>query len=72
MRESIIAGAGGGQIPRMFTYTLIVMLILVPIWGKAVASFPRRVLVPRVFLLVSIILGYFCLSMKLHWGDQHH
>ncbi len=70
VREALISGAGIEQVPRMFTAVFIIMLILVPIWGAAVAKIPRNILMPRVFIIVAVVLGLFCLAMKMQLGVE--
>ena len=59
VREQLLAAVGSTQLPRFYGATLVVMLILAPVFGAIVARYPRRVVVPGIYLFViACLLGF--------------
>lgn len=52
VREQLTAAVGSTQLPWFYAATLVAMLLLVPLFGALVSRYPRRVVVPGVYLLI--------------------
>ena len=62
IRDAMGIASGIGFLPNLFTYTFIVMLVAMPIYGALVAKYPRRKLIPYInffFILNLFIFWYF-------------
>jgi len=67
LRDEMGVTSGVENLQWLFTATFVAMLLTVPVFGRAVAAFPRRRLVPGVywFFLSNILLFYLLLSLDL-------
>ncbi len=50
MRDQLAAEVGSGQLPWFFAATFIATLLLTPLFGWLVSNWPRRVIMPFVYL----------------------
>ncbi len=64
VREQMGVASGVDNLQWLFTGTLAVMLLVQPIYGKIVSSFPRKVFLPFIYLFFAsnIVLFYFLFS----------
>jgi len=64
IREQMGVAAGVKNLQWLFTGTLLVMLLVQPIYGKIVSSYPRKVFLPFIYLFFAsnIVLFYFLFS----------
>jgi len=60
IRDAMGIASGIGFLPNLFTYTFLVMLAVMPIYGALVARFPRRKLIPYIYL-------FFISNLVLFW-----
>ncbi len=59
VREQLTAAVGSTQLPWFYGATLVAMLLLVPLFGALVSRYPRRVVVPGVYLvIIASMLGF--------------
>jgi ATP:ADP antiporter, AAA family len=59
VREQLSAAVGSTQLPWFYAATFVVMLLLAPIFGALVARYPRRVVVPVVYLFfIACLFGF--------------
>lgn len=67
VREAVAVANGVGNIPWLFTATLLVMLCITPIYGWVVARFPRRVFLPIVYLffIANLLLFYILFQFQI-------
>jgi len=67
LRDEMGVASGVENLQWLFTGTFVAMLLAVPLFGRAVAAFPRHRLVPGVywFFLFNILLFYLLLSLDL-------
>src|SRR3954470_2989557 len=59
VRDEMGIQGGVTQLPELFTGTFLVMLAAVPIFGWASSRFPRRKLLPGVYLFFAATLIVF-------------
>ena len=59
VRDEMGIQGGVGELPRLFTGTFLVMLAAVPLFGWASARYPRRKLLPAVYLFFAASLLVF-------------
>lgn len=64
VRDEMGIQGGVGNLQWVFTATFAVMLLAVPLFGWAVARYPRRQLVPRVYYFFIANLALFFLLFK--------
>src|SRR5687768_14536030 len=50
VREQLSAAVGSTQLPWFYAATLVVMLLLTPVFGALVSRYPRRVVVPVIYV----------------------
>ncbi len=64
IREQMGVAAGVENLQWLFTGTLLVMLLVQPVYGKIVSRFTRKVFLPFIYLFfsVNIIIFYFLFS----------
>jgi ATP:ADP antiporter, AAA family len=57
VREDMAVLVGEGNREKLFLYVFLVMLAAVPVFGKVVSSFPRRLVVPVIysFFILNLI-----------------
>ena len=60
IRDAMGIAGGTGSLAYLFSYTFIVMLAVMPIYGALVAHFPRRKLIPYIY-------SFFILNLLLFW-----
>ncbi len=60
VRDEMGIAGGVAQLPWLFTGTFIAMLLAVPVYGAAVARFPRARLLPLVYLffIANVLIFY--------------
>jgi AAA family ATP:ADP antiporter len=62
VRDEMGIQAGLGNLPWLFTATLVAMLLAIPLFGWASARFPRRQLLPLVYLFFAAnLLAFYAL-----------
>ncbi len=66
VRDEMGVAAGGDGLERLFLIVFLVMLAAVPVYGTIVARFPRRLVVPiiYVFFIVNLLLFWLALSVE--------
>ena len=67
IRDAMGIAGGTGSLAYLFSYTFIVMLAVMPIYGALVAHFPRRKLIPYIysFFILNLLLFWFFFSNKI-------
>ncbi|MEZ5759454.1 MAG: MFS transporter [Emcibacteraceae bacterium] len=60
IRDAMGIAGGTGSLAYLFSYTFLVMLAVMPIYGALVARFPRRKLIPYIYL-------FFIFNLVLFW-----
>ncbi len=74
VRDEMAIQAGLEQLQWLFTATFLAMLAFVPLFGYVSARFPRRVLVPLVYLFFAvglmIFLACFSLLEDISWAAR--
>ncbi len=67
IRDAMGIASGIGFLPNLFTYTFVVMLAVMPIYGALVARFPRRKLIPYiyVFFIFNLVLFWYFFSNNI-------
>jgi ATP:ADP antiporter, AAA family len=59
VREQLSAAVGSTQLPWFYAATLVTMLALAPVFGTLVSRYPRRVVVPVVYVFfIACLLGF--------------
>ncbi len=60
VREALAVAGGAEHIPKLFSATFVVMLLITPLFGWLVARFSRRVFLPvvYVFFIINLLLFY--------------
>ena len=59
VREQLSAAVGSTQLPWFYGATFVVMLALAPVFGALVSRYPRRVVVPGIYLFaIACLLGF--------------
>lgn len=59
VREQLTAAVGSTQLPWFYGATFVVMLALAPVFGALVARYPRRVVVPLIYLVaIACLIGF--------------
>lgn len=59
VREQLAAAVGSTQLPWFYGATLLVMLLLIPLFGALVTRWPRRVVMPLVYgVFIACLLGF--------------
>ncbi len=60
VREALAVAGGAEHIPKLFTATFLVMLLITPLFGWLVARYPRRIFLPivYVFFVANLLLFY--------------
>ena len=59
VREQLAAAVGSLHLPVFYGATLVAMLALAPVFGWLVSRFPRRVVVPLVYLaFIACLVGF--------------
>src|SRR3982750_1821710 len=64
VRDEMGIQGGVAELPRLFTGTFLVMLAAVPLFGWASSRFPRRRLLPAVYLFFAANLMVFYALMQ--------
>lgn len=67
VRDAVGVANGVANIPWLFTATLVVMLLLTPVYGWVVARYPRRLFLPLVYLFFVTNLLAFYVLLRLQW-----
>ena len=60
IRDAMGIAGGTGSLAYLFSYTFLVMLAVMPIYGALVARYPRRKLIPYIYL-------FFIFNLVLFW-----
>ena len=63
VRDTVGVALGREELPRLFTVTFFVMLVLVPLFGWLCARLPRARLLPAVYGFFALNLAAFSLRM---------
>lgn len=59
VRDAAGVAAGTGQLPWLFTGTLITTLVMNPVYGKVVSKLPVRRFIPIVYrVFIALLLGF--------------
>jgi len=59
VREQLSAAVGSTQLPWFYGATFVVMLALAPVFGALVSRYPRRVVVPGIYLFaIACLFGF--------------
>jgi AAA family ATP:ADP antiporter len=59
VREQLSAAVGSTQLPWFYAATLVTMLALAPVFGTLVSRYPRRIVVPVVYVFfIACLLGF--------------
>ncbi|HEU4814246.1 MAG TPA: MFS transporter [Xanthomonadaceae bacterium] len=59
VREQLAAAVGSMHLPVFYAATLVAMVALAPVFGWLVSRFPRRIVVPLVYLaFIACLLGF--------------
>lgn len=68
IRDAMGIASGIGFLPNLFTYTFLVMLAVIPIYGALVSKFPRRKLIPYIYLffISNLILFWYCFANNFY------
>lgn len=68
IRDAMGIASGIGFLPDLFTYTFLVMLAVMPIYGALVSRFPRRKLIPYIYLFFigNLILFWYFFANNLY------
>lgn len=69
VRDEIGVSLGKDSLHRLFTVVFFVMVALVPIFGFIAARFPRRLVLPSIYIFFALNLVGFWLAMKS--GDKN-
>ncbi|MFN0314700.1 MAG: NTP/NDP exchange transporter, partial [Burkholderiales bacterium] len=71
VRDEMGIQAGLGNLPWLFTATLGAMLVAVPVFGWLSSKFPRRTLLPGIYLFfaLNLLAFYFLFSRGIAVGD---
>jgi AAA family ATP:ADP antiporter len=64
VRDEIGVTLGKGSLNQLFTVVFFVMIILVPLFGFVAARFPRRLVLPAIYVFFALNLVGFWLTMK--------
>ncbi len=64
VRDEIGVTLGKGSLNQLFTVVFFVMIILVPLFGFVAARFPRRLVLPAIYVFFALNLVGFWLAMK--------
>ena len=65
VREAMGVQAGVQNLPWLFTATFLVMLLAVPVFGALTARWPRRIVLPAVYLFFIANLVGFWLAFRV-------
>jgi len=68
VRDEIGVSLGKDALHQLFTVVFFVMIALVPLFGFVAARFPRRLVLPSVYIFFALNLVGFWLAMKA--GDK--
>ncbi|AGK56557.1 major facilitator transporter [Hyphomicrobium denitrificans 1NES1] len=68
VRDEIGVSLGKDALHRLFTVVFFVMIALVPMFGFVAARFPRRLVLPSIYVFFALNLVGFWLAMKS--GDK--
>lgn len=69
VRDEMGVAIGKDTLHELFTVVFIVMLVLVPVFGTIAGRFPRRLVLPAIYLFFIINLIAFWLVMKTAPGN---
>ncbi|HVX37555.1 MAG TPA: MFS transporter [Hyphomicrobium sp.] len=69
VRDEIGVSLGKDALHELFTVVFFVMLLLVPLFGYVAARFPRRLVLPSIYVFFALNLVGFWLAMKS--GDKN-
>jgi AAA family ATP:ADP antiporter len=59
VREQLIAAVGSTQLPWFYAATFVTTLALAPVFGALVSRYPRRIVVPTVYLFfIACLVGF--------------
>lgn len=70
VRDEIGVSLGKDVLRELFTVVFVVMLILVPLFGFVATRFPRRYVLPSIYIFFSANLVIFWLVLKASPDDQ--
>ena len=69
VRDEIGVALGKDALQRLFTVVFIVMIVLVPLFGFVATRFPRRLVLPAIYLFFTSNLVVFWLVLKATHDD---
>jgi AAA family ATP:ADP antiporter len=59
VREQLSAAVGSTQLPWFYAATFVTTLALAPVFGALVSRYPRRIVVPAVYLFfIACLIGF--------------
>lgn len=64
VRDALAAGRGTDHLPWLFTGTFVAMALLVPVFGALAARYPRRTLLPVVYVFFIVCILGFALLLR--------
>lgn len=64
VRDDIGVMLGKDALHQLFTVVFVVMIVLVPLFGFVAARFPRRLVLPAIYIFFAFNLAGFWLAMK--------
>jgi AAA family ATP:ADP antiporter len=64
VRDEIGVRLGKDALHELFTVVFVVMIVLVPLFGFVAARFPRRLVLPAIYIFFALNLVGFWLAMK--------
>ncbi|MES1179776.1 MAG: MFS transporter, partial [Hyphomicrobium sp.] len=69
VRDEIGVALGQDALHQLFTVVFAVMLVLVPLFGFVAARFPRRLVLPAIYIFFAVNLVIFWLVMRASPGN---
>lgn len=65
VREQLAAAVGSTHLPMFYAATLVAMVALAPVFGWLVSRFPRRIVVPLIYLaFIACLVGFVPLFLQ--------
>ncbi len=69
VRDEIGVALGKDALHQLFTVVFLVMLVLVPLFGFVAGRFPRRLVLPAIYIFFAANLVIFWLAMRASPGN---
>ena len=70
VRDEIGVTLGKDALHHLFTIVFVVMVVLVPLFGFVAARFPRRLVLPAIYIFFALDLIGFWLAMSVRRQDR--